>query len=168
MCGFPNGARHVTVPQRLTRKLQQTLGADATEDLVNLLNAAELRRRDLADWREGTRAEFADFRAGMRAEFAEFRAEMRAEFADFRGEMRAERASMRDEWRGEIAALFERQRAETGAAFQRLHSEIANVRQDHVTLSARVEQVKSDLMKWSFLFWVGAVGAIAALAGVLK
>jgi hypothetical protein len=25
-----------------------------------------------------------------------------------------------------------------------------------------------DLIKWSFVFWVGAVGAIAALAGVLR
>ena len=28
--------------------------------------------------------------------------------------------------------------------------------------------VKSDLMKWSFVFWCGAVAAIAALAGVLR
>jgi hypothetical protein len=25
-----------------------------------------------------------------------------------------------------------------------------------------------DLIKWSFVFWVGAVGAIAMLAGVLR
>ena len=35
-------------------------------------------------------------------------------------------------------------------------------------LDARMEQVKADLMKWSFVFWVGAVAAIAALAGILK
>jgi len=31
-----------------------------------------------------------------------------------------------------------------------------------------VAEVKADLMKWSFVFWVGAVLAIAALAKVLE
>jgi hypothetical protein len=35
-------------------------------------------------------------------------------------------------------------------------------------LGARIADVKSDLMKWSFVFWCGAVAAIAALAGVLR
>lgn len=32
----------------------------------------------------------------------------------------------------------------------------------------RVEQSKAELMRWSFVFWVGAVTAIAVLAGVLR
>jgi hypothetical protein len=35
-------------------------------------------------------------------------------------------------------------------------------------VDARVADVKADLMKWSLVFWVSAVGAIAALAGVLR
>ena len=35
-------------------------------------------------------------------------------------------------------------------------------------LRAELGSVKSDLMKWSFVFWVGAVTAIAALAGIFK
>jgi hypothetical protein len=35
-------------------------------------------------------------------------------------------------------------------------------------LEGLVERTKADLMKWSFVFWVGAVAAIAALAGVLR
>ena len=35
-------------------------------------------------------------------------------------------------------------------------------------LEALIERRTSDLMKWSFVFWCGAVAAIAALAGVLK
>jgi hypothetical protein len=36
------------------------------------------------------------------------------------------------------------------------------------TLDARISDKYSGLLKWSFLFWVGAVTAIAGLAGVLK
>ena len=35
-------------------------------------------------------------------------------------------------------------------------------------LEAKIEQRTADLMKWSFVFWCGAVAAVAALAGVLK
>jgi hypothetical protein len=35
-------------------------------------------------------------------------------------------------------------------------------------LEGLVERTKADLMKWSFVFWVRAVAAIAALAGVLR
>jgi hypothetical protein len=35
-------------------------------------------------------------------------------------------------------------------------------------LEAKIEQRSADLIKWSFVFWVGAVAAVAALAGVLR
>ena len=36
------------------------------------------------------------------------------------------------------------------------------------TVSNGLEKVRADLLKWSFVFWVGSVTAIAALAGVLR
>ena len=36
------------------------------------------------------------------------------------------------------------------------------------SLDRRVSDVKSDLMKWSFVFWCGSVTAIALLARVLE
>ena len=57
-------------------------------------------------------------------------------------------------YRHEMAALIQ------GSEF-RLLERIGKV-------EVRLAEVKADLMKWSFLFWVGAVGAIAALAGVLR
>jgi hypothetical protein len=35
-------------------------------------------------------------------------------------------------------------------------------------VEVRLERRIGDLIKWSFVFWVGAAGAIAALAGVLR
>lgn len=35
-------------------------------------------------------------------------------------------------------------------------------------LDNKIEQRHAELLKWSFVFWVGAVAAIAALAGVLR
>ena len=35
-------------------------------------------------------------------------------------------------------------------------------------LEIKIEQRTADLMKWSFVFWLGAVAAIAILAGILN
>jgi hypothetical protein len=77
--------------------------------------------------------------AEMRAEHEEKLAAIHADFAEYRHEM---------------ATLIH-------ASESRLLDRIGKV-------EVRIAEVKADLMKWSFMFWVGAVGAIAALAGVLR
>ncbi len=39
---------------------------------------------------------------------------------------------------------------------------------DVATLKTRFERRVGDLIRWSFVFWVGAVGAIAMLARALR
>ena len=107
----------MTVPRRLHRRLQQALGPEAAEDLVNLLDGVELQRSELRAFREGMRADFAEFREGMHTEFADFRSDMQKQISG---------------------------------------------------LDTRLEKVKADLLRWSFVFWVGAVAAIAGLAGILR
>ena len=36
------------------------------------------------------------------------------------------------------------------------------------SLDAKIERRFADLLKWSFVFWVGTVAAIAVLAKVLR
>lgn len=59
--------------------------------------------------------------------------------------------------RGDVAEL----RHEMQISFAKLDHRFA-------TLETLIERRTSDLMKWSFVFWVGAVAAIAALAGLLR
>lgn len=109
------------ITPRLSRKLNETLGEEAAEDLVNWMDDVDAQR---AEWREAMRADFAELRQEMQSGFAELRQEMRVGFATLRQEM--------------------------------------------AHLEARFERRLGDLIKWSFVFWVGAVGAIAMLAGVLR
>jgi hypothetical protein len=64
--------------------------------------------------------------------------EHRADVAEFRQEMRAMEARLKEDLGGRIHAL-----------------------------ELKVEQRSADLIRWSFVFWVGAVAAVAILAGVL-
>jgi len=69
-----------------------------------------------------------------------------SDFAELRATMRADIAELRQEMH---------------VGFAKLHEEMAH-------LETRFERRFGDLIKWSFVFWVGAVGAIAALAGLLR
>jgi hypothetical protein len=91
----------VAIPAHLQRRLQDTLGSDASEDLVSWMDTADQTRADVA---------------GLRHEMQIGFARMDARFA---------------------------------------------------ALETLIERRTADLMKWSFVFWVGAVAAIAMLAGVL-
>jgi len=104
----------------------------------------------LVSWVHEMRIEAEQHRAAIHADFAEFRQEMRTEFAAFRLEMRSEFAAFRQETRDMVHASEMR-------LTERIH-----------TLDTRISEVQSNLMKWSFVFWCGAVAAIAALAGVLR
>ena len=68
---------------------------------------------------------------------------VRGDIADLRNEMRADIAELRHEMQVSLAKM-------------------------EANLGAEIERSKADLMKWSFVFWVGAVTAIAVLAGVLR
>ena len=77
----------------------------------------------------------------------------RADLAVLRGDL----AELRQTTRADMAEL----RQEMQVGFAKMHEEMAR-------LETRLERRFGDLIKWSFVFWVGAVGAIAMLAGVLR
>jgi hypothetical protein len=74
-----------------------------------------------------------------------------------------------DTGRAELRELNELNFARFEARLAELrHDMTARFAQLEARLEAKIEQRTADLMKWSFVFWVGAVAAIAALAGVLR
>ncbi|MGH7698963.1 MAG: hypothetical protein ACREMJ_00355 [Gemmatimonadales bacterium] len=125
------------ITPRLSRRLHQTLGEEAAEDLVNWMQQVDAQRAEL---RELNELNFSRFDARL-AEVA-----MRADLAELRQATQADLAELRQEMRDGFADL----------------------RQEMVRMETRFERRFSDLIKWSFVFWVGAVGAIAVLAGVLR
>ena len=69
--------------------------------------------------------------------------------------------SLRTGIRSDMAAEFK-------AISQRLDALEAKLTERIHEVDRRVGDAKADLMRWSFVFWVGAVAAVAALAGVLR
>lgn len=77
-----------------------------------------------------------------------------------------------DLMRGDIAELRHSVAAEHAVIRKELADANASLRTDmkeeFAMLRVQIADARADLMKWSFAFWVGAVVAIAALAGVLR
>ena len=77
-----------------------------------------------------------------------------------------------DLMRGDMAEFRHAMAAQHGAIHKELVDANAALLRDmaegFATLRVQIADVRADLMKWSFGFWVGAVLAIAALAGVLR
>jgi hypothetical protein len=90
--------------------------------------------------------------------------EMRAQHQDLRRDIRDDFVAFRRDIRSDIQASEER----LNARFSRIDDRFERVDARFVALEAKVGDVQSNLMKWSFVFWCGAVAAVAALAGVLR
>lgn len=84
------------------------------------------------------------------------------------GEVRAEIAALRQTTRADIAELRQTTRADIAQLRHEMQRGFAKMQEEMARLEARFERRFGDLIKWSFVFWVGAVSAIAMLAGVLR
>jgi hypothetical protein len=131
----------------LSRTLYDTLGSEAAEAMVDWMQRVETQRSEL---RELSDLGFAR----IDARFGQARAENDLRFA-------------------QIDARFAEARAQSDLRFTELREEM------HVgfatlekKLVSQLEQRFSDLIKWSFVFWVGStvtlVVALAALAGFVR
>ena len=74
--------------------------------------------------------------------------------------------------RAELRELMEVYSARIDSRFaemrQAMETGFARAETRSAQLEAKFERRFADLLKWSFVFWVGAVGAIAVLAKVLR
>ena len=124
----------MSIPPRLASKLNETLGAQAAEDLVSWLDESRTQHSEL------------------RADVAELRHEMETRFVATNSAMAT---------KDELHTLGTNLRGEIHGVETRLALQIAGV-------SNQVEKSAAKLIQWSFVFWVGAVAAVALLAGVLR
>ena len=130
----------VPITTRLSQKLHETFGDEAASDMVNWMNGVDTQRAELRELNELNFSRF-DTR------FAQSQAVFDARFAQ--AEARFD-------------ARLSQAEATVDARLGQFETSIVG------RLEAKIEQRTAELMKWSFLFWVGAVAAIAALAGVLR
>jgi len=127
------------VTAKLSQQFYQRLGDDIATELVEWFNAVD------ATYRSDVRAIADAQSARIDAQMGQMRAELRQEIGGLGAGLRQEIAELRAEMRAGFAAVDERFRA-------------TDARMD-----AKLEALRSDLLRWMFLFWVGTMGTVLAL-----
>lgn len=130
----------MSAPHKLSRKLQETLGPEASDAMVDWMNHSDARLDQF-------HTELVESRAELRAELVETRAEMRADLAELRHELDVKLDTKLGELGEELRNL------RTG--FARIDAKFAEVER-----SAAVRH--ADFMKWTLGFWVLSLATLAA------
>jgi dsDNA-specific endonuclease/ATPase MutS2 len=146
--------------------LQDRLGHEATAGLIELLAAAReewtaemLERigdrfeRRLTDETTKVRVEMVQGFAALRQEMAVGVSQLRQEMAAGVSQLRQEMAVGLSQLRQEMAVELSRLRQEMTEGFAALRQELAETR--------------VELLKWTFVFWVGQLFALAGFLAVL-
>lgn len=120
--------------------LSGRLGPDATNDLIELINASTGDVMNICTER---------FERRLVEETSKLRVEMAGLRADVRQEISTQVSGVRQEISAQVSGVR-----------QEIAAQVVGLRQD--IASGRVE-----LMKWAFLFWVGQLGSIAALLSLM-
>ena len=146
--------------------LHEALSQEGAEAMVDWMQNVETQRLEL---RELNDLSFARIDARFAQARAEYREELLASFGAFRGEfgtLRGEFESLRSDFAalrgdfGELRRDFATARNEVGLFREDMHVGLSR-------LETRLERRISDLMKWSFVFWVGStVTLVVALAAI--
>jgi predicted nuclease with TOPRIM domain len=150
----------MSVTDKLSRRLHETLGDEAAEDMVDWMHRMDGQRAELRELNELNLSRIDERFGRMDGQFA--RIDERFQRVDERFARIDERFQRVDERFTRIDDQFVELRREMDVRFAQFEASIIG------RLEAKIEQRTADLMKWSFVFWCGAVAAIAALAGVLK
>jgi hypothetical protein len=142
--------------------LRERLGPEATVGLLALFEAAR------QDWTadvttaavERFERRLTDEMSGMRVTLTQTEAASRQQLAQSEAALRQQIGEGDASLRQEMSALAATLRKEIGDQGLALRHEISSLRQEH--LASRF-----DLLKWSFVFWVGQVIAVAGIVGLM-
>ena len=143
------------VPNRLPPELRERLGDEAALGLLELLESerAEWSEHVLSVAADRFERRLAEQIAGVRVELSAIRADIVRELHEGLGSIRQELAAARVETRQELGAVRGETRQELATARVEMHQLLA---------TSRVET-----LRWSFLFWVGQVAAMAGLLALM-
>jgi hypothetical protein len=148
--------KRMTGMARMGAALRKHLGEDGSADLDEFVREAGAEwKKDVTDHlstqlallasRELLTNQVSAVRMDMTAEFAKVRQEMAEGFAQIRKEMAEGLAQVRTEMAEGLAQV----RTEMAEGFAQIRKEMADQR--------------VELLRWTFLFWIGQVAATAAI-----
>ena len=131
------------VTARLSQKFYERFGEDVTNELVNWFNAVDATYR--SELRDLNEVNFARFDAKLEQRLAQFDAKLEQRLAQFDAKLERRLAQLDAKWEG------------------RWHQLDAKWEGRWHQVDAKLAELKSDLLKWMFLFWATTGVALGGL-----
>jgi len=131
------------VTAKLSRRFYEKFGDEVTNELVDWLNAVDTSYRQ-------------EFRELFAAHFGQLRAEM--------GQLEARVGAKLEQRLGELR--LDQRFAEVRAEVAEVRTEVAQLRAEAAALGRGtatkhdLANLRAELLKWMFLFWLGTIGAV--------
>ena len=141
--------------RQLPDVLRDRLGEDGAAALLGFLIDAH------EDWTENVLTAAIDrFDGRLASELSGMHVETMREISSLRQEMTQEISSFRQEVTREFSSVRQDMTQEASSFRHEMMQEFSSFRQD---MTRDLASVRVELLKWSFLFWVGQVAAMAGL-----
>jgi hypothetical protein len=141
---------------KLSKHLYDTLGEQVADELVNWFNQVDATYR--SDLREFNEINFSRFDAKLEQRLTEFAAGLGARIDGLDAKI--------DRVNGSLDARIDRVYTDLNAKINGLDAKIDHMAiQLDATLERRLAEFRADLLKWSFLFWIGTV---VTIVGAMK
>lgn len=137
------------VLNRSVERFERRLVEETSALRVQMARLGAELRQEITTLRSDARQESASVRSGLRQEMTTLRSDLRQEMATLRSDLRQEMAMLGSDLRQEMAMLGSDVRQEMASLGSDLRRELAGQR--------------VDILKWSFVFWIGQVVAVAGI-----
>jgi hypothetical protein len=145
---------------RVPAALAEHLGDEATEALHQFMETARV------DWSEDVLSTAAErFGSRLATEIASLRVDFGRDLSMVRQDMTRDMATLRQDMTTDMAMLRQEMRTDTAALHREMTAGMTNLRQD---MTEGLAGLRVEVLKWSFLFWIGQVAAIAGLLAFMQ
>jgi len=155
------------------RVLRDKLSDEGVEALVELLNQAEEKVRDvivkfseekyerrLVEVASALRVSLEDKIAGVKSDLegkiASVKSDLEEKIAGVKSDLEGKIASVKSDLEEKIASV----KSDLEGKIANLEVKIANVKSD---LEVKIANARADIIRWMFIFWVGQIGALLGI-----
>jgi len=149
-----------TEGMQLYEVIKARMGERKAEAVVNYMdNTLKENNREMREWslkKLATKEDLANLKGELKEDLANLKGELKEDLANLKGELKGDLAILKGALKGDIANLEGEPKGDLANA----RMEIANVKG---SLETKIAEVKSDVIRWTFAFFVTMMLAILGL-----
>lgn len=151
----------------LPEVLREKLGDDGAKALVRVINLSSRLgvRSETERWGERLERRVGETKADLQEQIARTKGELQEQIASTKAGLQEQVANTKADLEKQIVNVRTDLREQIGSTKTHLEKEIAET---GASLRVQMANVKADIIKWTFIFWVGQLAAIYTMLRLMR